>query len=178
MSQPEDPTRQPDDGRGQPFGQDPYGQSPYGSQPAPQPGFQSEYDQYGQPQQAGYGQAGYGQPGYDQAGYGQPGYGYGYGYGYAPPAPNHPSATTAMVLGIVALAGILLCSGITLVLSPFAWVMGAKAVKEIDADPQAYGGREQANAGKITGIIGTVLLALGVLFAIVIGVVIAANGWS
>ena len=46
-------------------------------------------------------------------------------------------------------------------LSPFAWAIGAKAVREIDATPGRYGGRDQANAGKIMGIIGTVLLVLG-----------------
>ncbi len=48
-------------------------------------------------------------------------------------------------------------------LSPFAWVMGGKAVREIDANPSAYGGRSSANAGRIMGIIGTILLILGVV---------------
>ena len=47
--------------------------------------------------------------------------------------------------------------------APFAWWIGAKAVKEIDADPARYGGRGEAMAGKVMGIIGTVLLILGIL---------------
>ena len=39
---------------------------------------------------------------------------------------------------------------------------GASAVREIDAAPGRYGGRDQANAGRIMGIIGTVLLVLGI----------------
>ena len=77
-------------------------------------------------------------------------------YYYAPQPPKHPQATTAMILGIL---GLVLCG----VIGPFAWVMGSKAVAEIDANPHAYSGRGEANAGKIMGIIGTVLLGLAVL---------------
>lgn len=119
-----------------------------------------------QPGQQGYGQPGYGQPPYGQQGYGQPPYGQpgqpGYGYG-APVAPAHPSATTAMVLGLVALVGFLFTCGLTLLLGPFAWWVGAKAVREIDESPGQFSAREQANAGKIMGIISTVLLVLGLL---------------
>ena len=121
---------------------------------------------YGQPQQ---GQSPYGQPQYGQQSPGQPPYGqqpYGAtpGYGHPGQAPaNHPSATTALVLGLIGLVGIALCGGVTLVLSPFAWRMGARAVREIDANPGMYAGRDQANAGRIMGLIGTVLLGLAVL---------------
>jgi hypothetical protein len=109
-----------------------------------------------------------------------PPYGYGYQQPYQPPAPNHPSAMTSLVLGIIGLAGILTCGGVTLVLSPFAWAIGSKAVKEIDAAPPGtYSGRDQANAGRITGIIGTVLLILGVIAVIaIIGLIVAFDGSS
>lgn len=109
-----------------------------GSQPESQPG-------YGTP----YGQPPYGQP------YGQVPYGYG--------APKHSSATTALVLGIVSLGVGMMC-GVGFLLAPFAWWVGAKAVREIDASQGQLSGRSEANAGKIMGIIGTVLLALGLLF--------------
>ena len=51
-------------------------------------------------------------------------------------------------------------------LSPFAWAIGPSAVREIDATQGRYGGRDKANAGKIMGIIGTVLLVLGILAVI------------
>jgi hypothetical protein len=79
-----------------------------------------------------------------------------------------------MVLGIVGLVGVVLCGGITLLLSPAAWVVGAKAVREIDASPGRYGGRDRAQSGKIMGIIGTVLLVLGVL-AIIAFVALAVS---
>ena len=115
--------------------------------------------QYGQPE---YGQS-YGQQSPGQPPYGQQPYGATPGYGYPGQAPaNHPSATTALVLSLVGLVGSFV-RGITLVLSPFAWRMGARAVREIDANPGMYGGRDQANAGRIMGLIGTVLLVLVVL---------------
>lgn len=108
-----------------------------------------------------------------------PPYGYGQPYAYRPPAPKHPSATTAMVLGIIGLVGIATCGGVTLVVSPFAWAIGGRAVKEIDAAPPGtVGGRDEANTGRIMGIIGTVLLILGVLAVIAFVVLVVAVGSS
>jgi hypothetical protein len=96
----------------------------------------------------------------------QPGYQQPY---YAPP--KHPQATTAMVLGILGIAVCGLCA-------PFAWSIGGKAVKEIDANPTAYSGRGEANAGKIMGIIGTCLIVVGIVAAvglIAIGVAVESS---
>lgn len=101
----------------------------------------------------------------------QPGYS-AYGYQPYPVQQNHPQATTAMVLGIVGIAGGMVC-GLPLVVAPFAWVMGKRAMNEIDASSGTFGGRGQAQAGFVLGIIGTVLLGLslvGILwFLFVIG---------
>ncbi|GAB3789626.1 DUF4190 domain-containing protein [Nocardioides ungokensis] len=148
-----------------------YGQNPYGQEPPSQgqPPYGQQPPTYGQQP---YGQAPYGQQPYGQAPYGQPPYGYG-----APAAANHPSATTSLVLSLIGLAGIMFCGGITLVLSPFAWRIGAKAVREIDANPGMYGGRDQANAGRIMGIIGTVLLVLGLLglLVLILGLAVSSS---
>ncbi|CAI9399700.1 DUF4190 domain-containing protein [Nocardioides sp. T2.26MG-1] len=133
-------------------GQDPQAPPPYGAQPP-----------YGQPQQP-Y-QTPYQQP-YPQPGPAQP------SYNWAPKPPEHPSATTAMVLGLIGLVGILVCGGLTLVISPFAWVIGGRALREIDANPAAYSGREMASAGRVMGIVGTGLLALGLVVALAILVLI------
>jgi hypothetical protein len=71
--------------------------------------------------------------------------------------PEHPKAMTAMVVGII---GIVMCQ----VASPFAWAIGKRAVNEIDASGGRLGGRGQAQAGYILGIIGTILLGLGLVF--------------
>ena len=77
-----------------------------------------------------------------------------------PPQQDHPRATMSMILGIL---GIVICS----VLAPFAWRIGKKTMDEIDASGGQLGGRGMAQAGYIMGIIGTVLLALGVLFFLI-----------
>lgn len=105
------------------------------------------------------------QPAYPPAPYGQ----MPYGYGMMP----HPQANTAMILGIVALAGTFIC-GLPILLGPFAWVIGAKARREIDADPQRWTGRSEATVGFVMGIITTTLLILFVGFIVlVIGLVAA-----
>ena len=158
---------------------EPPGPNPYQPEQQPQ---QNPYYPQGQ-QQPPYGQPQYGQPQYGQPQYGQP-YQQPYQqqpqapYNYAPPPPAHPSANTAMVLGIVALAGLAACGGITLVLSPFAWAIGAKAVREIDANPTMYGGRGSASAGKVMGIIGTVLLIIGIVAIVAIVALAVASSDS
>lgn len=92
-------------------------------------------------------------------GYGPPGYG-----AYPPPAPNHPQATTVLVLGIL---GIVVCG----LIGPFAWNMGNRAVREIDASGGRWGGRTEANVGRILGIVSTALLVGGLLVVIALVVV-------
>ena len=164
------PAAQPEYGQ-QPYGQQPYGQQPYGQAPYGQ-------QQYGQQQygQQTSGQPPYGQPPYDQPQYGQPPYtqppyaqpGYVPPPGYAlPRAPEHPSANTSMILGLVGLIGAFIC-GVPIFLCPFAWAMGSRVKREIDASGGALGGRDKAMVGYVTGIIGTVLLAVGVVFLVFI----------
>lgn len=88
---------------------------------------------------------------------------------YAPPPPNHPQATTALVLGIL---GLVVCGAV----APFAWNIGSQAVREIDASGGAWGGRSEANAGRILGIVGTALLAIGVLAAVAFFVIFVVLG--
>jgi hypothetical protein len=135
-----------------------------------------------QPQQPPYpaGPPPYPQPGYQQPGYPPPGY-----QGYPPPGwyggpplvrlPDHPKATTALVLGIIALLGGFTCY-LPLLLGPWAWVFGRRAVKDIDAQPGRYDGRGQALAGYILGVVATVLLILGLVALIAfIGFVVVSE---
>lgn len=131
----------------------------------PEPGEQPSWPQYDAQQSAPHG-----------APYGVP-----YGAAYTPPqplAPLHPQATTALVLGIVGLAGTFVC-GITIFLGPFAWVLGARAKREIAAAPGRYRGAGEAGAGMILGIVTTVLLILAIVAVVlVIALVLAADGSS
>ena len=117
-------------------------QPPYGEQPPAQ----QPYQQYQQP---------YAQP-YPQQ---YPPYG-----GYPVPQ-DYPKAATAMVLGIL---GLVMCQ----IAAPFAWSIGKKTVAEIDASGGRLGGRGQAQAGYIMGIVGTALLALGLVFLLFYFVVV------
>jgi hypothetical protein len=143
-----------------------------GQPPSEQPGS-------GQPpsEQSGPEQSGPEQPGYwEQQGQQQP---YAYPPQYPPGypaqapiqyAPDHPKATTSLVIGIL---GVVLCQ----IIAPFAWSMGKKTLDEIDASQGRLGGRGAAQAGYVLGIVGTVLLALGVLlFAVYIIFMVALVG--
>ena len=137
-----------------------YGQT-YGEQPA-NPYGGATFDQkppVPPAPAAGYGQtppASGAQPGYGQAPYGAPA-----AYSAQVGTPDS-GATTAMVLGIIGLAGGFFC-GLPIVLSPFALFMGLSAKKRIDAAAGALTGRGNAQAGFILGIIGTVFLGLVVI---------------
>ncbi len=69
--------------------------------------------------------------------------------------PEPSKATTILVLAVLGLA---LCG----ILSPFAWSMGRKELKAVDAGRRDPSSRGIANVGRILGIIGTLLLLLGV----------------
>ncbi|MGW5385411.1 DUF4190 domain-containing protein [Nocardia sp. NPDC003963] len=95
-----------------------------------------------------------------------------YGYPAYGPPPEHPQATTVLILGII---GMVFCQ----VVAPFAWVMGRRALNDIDASGGTLGGRSNVMVGYVLGIIGSVLLILGALAAIayiVIIVVLIGSG--
>ncbi|WP_204163486.1 DUF4190 domain-containing protein [Nocardioides gilvus] len=72
---------------------------------------------------------------------------------------KHSLAIAALVLGILGLVGCLF-------FAPVAWVLGRKSVREIDASGGALGGRGEAKAGQILGIIGTVIIVGVTLFVL------------
>lgn len=164
--------------------QNPYdAPNPYGP-----PASSSSASSYGQPSadQPGYSQPSYSQPNYAQPSYGQPsGQGYepadpygqpsagGYaGYSapqpYAPQypvnpyaaglAPEHPQGTTILVLGIVGFF-----TGVT---GLIAWIMGAKAEKEMAASGITYSNASNIKVGKILGIVTTILACLWILLIV------------
>src|SRR5207253_1092483 len=80
-------------------------------------------------------------------------------YGYPPPGygREHPQGTTVLVLGIL---GLVVCG----LIGPFAWSMGNRVLAEIDGAPPGYfSNRGQVAAGRICGIVATVLLAVAVV---------------
>lgn len=132
-----------------------------GWQPQWQPGWQPGQGHPGHGQPPGYGQPpgppGYGPPGW----YAAPPQGW---YAGPPPyrLPDHPEATKALVVGVIALLGGFTCY-LPLLLGPWAWVVGRRVVREVDAEPDRWDGRGQGMGGYVMGVVATVLLLLGVL---------------
>jgi hypothetical protein len=69
--------------------------------------------------------------------------------------------TVILVLGIL---GLIICGPLGIA----AWVMGSSDLKEIDAGTMDPAGRGTTQAGKICGIIGTILMIIGVIVGILI----------
>lgn len=77
--------------------------------------------------------------------------------------------TLILVLGVL---GLVVCGPLAIA----AWVMGAGDLKEMDAGTMDPGGRGVTQAGKICGIIGTILLVIGIIvFAIIFAFGLAAG---
>ena len=71
---------------------------------------------------------------------------------------EHPDGTTILVLGILSLV---VCG----ILGPFAWNMGNKALREMNANPGVvYRNRGNVTAGRICGMIASILMIVGVAF--------------
>ena len=81
---------------------------------------------------------------------------------------NAPNAVLSLILGIV---GLVLCS----LCAPFAWKLGKDSEAAVDASGGTLGGRGLATAGKILGIIGTVIL-VGVILLLILLFGLGASG--
>ena len=68
--------------------------------------------------------------------------------------------TLILVLGIL---GLVLCAPLGIA----AWIMGQGDLKQMDAGQMDPSGRSLTNAGRICGIIATILLALGIIVFLV-----------
>lgn len=73
--------------------------------------------------------------------------------------PEASQATLALILGILSVI-------VLSILGPFAWWLGGKEKKAIDAGRRDPANRGQAVAGWVLGIIGTIFLIIGVLVGI------------
>ncbi|MDR0283537.1 MAG: hypothetical protein LBI33_01395 [Propionibacteriaceae bacterium] len=93
-----------------------------------------------------------------------------YGAAYAAPRPEHPRATTILVLGILGFV----TSGI---LGPVAWAMGNTARRECAAGQ--YTMTDSLRIGRMLGIITTILLIIGIVLIVIMvaaGLLFAAGG--
>ena len=94
---------------------------------------------------------------------------YDYGYNRPPAVSTHPNAAISMVLGIL---------GITVFspLAPIAWYLASKGRREMAAEPYRWQPSGMLTAGFVLGIIGTVLMALVVVFIGFFVLLLAAHG--
>jgi hypothetical protein len=83
--------------------------------------------------------------------------------------PEQSQAVTILVLGILS---IVICQ----ILGPFAWKMGHEELKAITEGRRSPEGQGMAQAGKICGIVGTVLLGLAIIILILVFLVLIPVG--
>lgn len=125
---------------------DPAGYPGYSQQPGQPDPYQQNVQPGGYQQPVGYSQPG----GHPSAGpYPQP---------YAV-APEHPQGTLVLILGVL-----------SIVVSPLgfaAWYIGKKAEDEIEATGGYYSNTGNIKAGKILGMVFSILTIVGVAFMIV-----------
>lgn len=137
------------------------------SQPSANPYDQPSANPYEQPAQS-YPPAGQYTPA-QQGQYAPQPYG---GQPYGVGGGEHPQGTMIFVLGIV---GIFVA-----VCAPIAWVMGNRAIKEIQASGASYSNESQIRTGRMLGkvftIIYIVLIVLYVVFLIVVLATVGASG--
>ena len=84
--------------------------------------------------------------------------------------PTLPNATAALVLGIISIPTCFCYGIIGMACGIIAIILGSKAVKLYKENPGVYNptSYNNANAGKICGIIGVVLSALFLLYIIIV----------
>lgn len=81
---------------------------------------------------------------------------------------NLPNATASLVLGIIALPACCFYGIFGLVFGIIAWVLGASDVKKYQLHPGLYteSSFKNAKAGKICGMVATILSVLFILFVV------------
>ena len=83
--------------------------------------------------------------------------------GYYPPQAPPVNATLILVFGILGIVFTFAC-GFGGVFGIVAWIMGNSALQTLHQIGDPLNQRGTVNAGRICGIVGTILMALGVVF--------------
>lgn len=75
---------------------------------------------------------------------------------------TYPESSQAVVVFVLGILGVMLCQ----LLAPIAWIVGNGELRGIAEGRRPPQDRGLASAGRVLGIIGTVLLGLGLLFGL------------
>lgn len=75
---------------------------------------------------------------------------------------TYPEASQAVLVFVLGILGLMMCQ----VLAPIAWIVGNGELRGIAEGRRPPQDRSLASAGRVLGIIGTVLLGLGLLFGL------------
>lgn len=84
--------------------------------------------------------------------------------GFGPPAAHYPESSNALAALICSLGGFVLCG----VLFPVGWWLGSNELGGIKTGRRDPTNKGLAQAGRIIGMIGTVLMILGLVFIVVL----------
>jgi len=100
-----------------------------------------------------------------------------------PPAPHLKQSRGGVVLALGILSIVLGGGcGIGIILGIIAWIMGNNDLKEIDQGTMDPSGRGTVQAGKICGVIGTILgglyIVIGLIYVLFVFVILAAGAAS
>jgi len=87
------------------------------------------------------------------------------------PKPS-PQAVTALVVSIL---GFVTCCG--LILSPVGWYLGSQELRAIAAGRSPAAGETIARVAQVLGLVGTILLALALLWVFAMGGYVLLNAW-
>ena len=87
----------------------------------------------------------------------------------SPQYPEPSQATTALVLGILGVIGCFIAA-------PFAWYFGTKEVNAIDHGRRNPANRGTGTAGKVLGIVGTVIGSLLLSFFVLLPLLLLLAG--
>ena len=83
--------------------------------------------------------------------------------GYYPPQAPPVNATLILIFGILGVVFTFVC-GFGGLFGIAAWIMGNSALQTLDGVGDPLNQRGTVNAGRICGIVGAILMALGIVF--------------
>lgn len=93
----------------------------------------------------------------------------------ANPAPTPSASTQAIVALVVGLVSVMTCCGMPL--APIAWYLGNQELKAIAEGRSPAAGNSLAMAAKILGMVGTLMMAVTLVWIFFMGGFVILQAW-